>query len=306
MPSRQVFVAGLFSVWACGLFFWKAICRAAWSNEPAGPGRVHDVSWPAATEEFAQRLVQRREVGLDGAHMPQLAVARGMRHGDVDAVLVDAPSDQQGARFAPHGPKPCRLATPRQPVRRVPWCRFAGPVPATHGIAGVGTPGVAKPSCLARMSAAILGPELRREAECAAVLRSLPPWFGIEESLLMYARDSASLPTFALTAQGTVLAFLSLVEHFPESWEVHCMAVHANARNRGHGTRLLVHAESWLTQRGVRFLQVKTVAQTSASQAYAETREFYIAKGFAPLEVFPTLWAPQNPALQLVKALNAG
>ena len=156
------------------------------------------------------------------------------------------------------------------------------------------------------MSAGILGPELRREGGCEAVLRSLPRWFGIEESLLMYARDTARMPTFALAEQDTVVAFLSLAEHFAESWEVHCMAVHASTRNCGHGTRLLVHAEHWLRQRGVKFLQVKTVAQTSSSKAYAETREFYSAKGFTPLEVFPTLWAPKNPALQLVKVLNAG
>ena len=156
------------------------------------------------------------------------------------------------------------------------------------------------------MTLTILGPELRREGECEAVLRSLPCWFGIEEALLMYARDTARLPTFALAEQDTAVAFLSLAEHFAESWEVHCMAVHASARNRGHGTRLLLLAEHWLTQRGVKFLQVKTVAQTSSSTAYAETREFYNAKGFTPLEVFPTLWAPQNPALQLVKVLNVG
>ena len=122
----------------------------------------------------------------------------------------------------------------------------------------------------------------------------------------MYARDSARMPTFATIEAGAVVAFLSLAEHFNESWEVHCMAVRADARSCGHGTRLLAHAEAWLAQRGVKFLQVKTVAQTSASQAYAETREFYRARGFTPLEVFPALWAPQNPALQLIKVLNAG
>lgn len=83
------------------------------------------------------------------------------------------------------------------------------------------------------------------------------------------------------------------------------MAVHEKARNKGHGTALLSVAERWLLERGARFLQVKTVAQTSGSTAYAETREFYLAKGFTPLEVFPLLWAAQNPALQLVKVLNS-
>jgi GNAT superfamily N-acetyltransferase len=151
----------------------------------------------------------------------------------------------------------------------------------------------------------IIGPSLQREAECEAVLRSLPRWFGIEESLLMYARDSAKLPTFAVEQENRILGFLSLQEHFPVSWEVHCIAIAAESRNQGFGTVLLGHAETWLLGRGARFLQIKTIAEASPSPEYAESRKFYAARGYLPLEVFPTLWHPRNPALQLVKALNA-
>ena len=34
---------------------------------------------------------------------------------------------------------------------------------------------------------------------------------------------------------------------------------------------------------------------------YGDTRAFYLAYGFRPLEEFPTLWDPANPALQLIK-----
>ena len=152
----------------------------------------------------------------------------------------------------------------------------------------------------------IIGPELDRAGECEAVLRSLPRWFGIEEALLMYARDSALFPTFALLDANRVVGFLTLQEHFPHAWEIHCVAIHAVARNQAHGSRLLAHAEAWLSERGVRFLQVKTVAHTSRSEAYAQTREFYARRGFTPLEIFPTLWAPQNPALQCIKVLQGG
>jgi GNAT superfamily N-acetyltransferase len=150
-----------------------------------------------------------------------------------------------------------------------------------------------------------IGPDLHRPEECEAVLRSLPGWFGIEDALLMYAADTAKMSTFATEEEGKIVSFLSLVQHFPESWEVHCMAVHALWRNKGHGTALLLQAERWLAEMGAGFLQVKTVGHASKSAEYAETREFYLAKGFTPLEVFPLLWSPQNPALQLVKKLNA-
>jgi GNAT superfamily N-acetyltransferase len=151
----------------------------------------------------------------------------------------------------------------------------------------------------------IIGPNLDRTDDCEAVLRSLPMWFGIERALLMYARDSAVMPIFALSEDHALVGFLTLREHFPEAWDIHCVAIRADARGQGHGSRLLAHAEAWLRSRRVRFLQVKTVAATSSSKEYAETREFYNRRGFSPIEVFPTLWDAHNPALQYIKVLNA-
>jgi GNAT superfamily N-acetyltransferase len=151
----------------------------------------------------------------------------------------------------------------------------------------------------------IVGPSIQREREVEAVLRSLPRWFGIEKALVMYVADSASKPTFGAEANGRLIGFLTLSQHFACSWEVHCMAVAADSRNKRVGTALLERAEQYVRSLGGRFLQVKTVAEASPSPEYAQTREFYLAKGFAPLEVFPTLWDPWNPALQLVKVVNA-
>ena len=150
----------------------------------------------------------------------------------------------------------------------------------------------------------ILGPQLDRACECEAVLRTLPGWFGLEDSLLMYRDDSAKLPTFALEQDGRITGFLTLREHFPRAWEVHCMAVEAPARGKHLGSSLLEHAEQWLRERGVEYLQVKTVAATSKSPEYAQTRTFYEARGFVPIEIFPELWDPWNPALLCIKRLD--
>jgi len=151
----------------------------------------------------------------------------------------------------------------------------------------------------------IIGPQLQRTAECEAVLRSLPAWFGIEHALLTYVEDTAKLPTFALEDGGEIVGFLTLREHFPAAWEVHCMAVQSAERGKGLGSELLAHSENWLQSKGAKFLQVKTVAASSKSSEYADTRKFYEAMGFTPLEVFPELWDPWNPALQCIKVLNA-
>lgn len=140
--------------------------------------------------------------------------------------------------------------------------------------------------------------------ECERILRTLPRWFGIEEALLEYARDSERFPTFFASAEGTPVAFLTVREHFPRSWEVHCIAVQASARGMGIGKELHAHVEAWLHMKGVEFLQVKTLADTHASAEYAESRSFYARLGYKPLEVFPTLWGPRLPVLQLVKVLS--
>ena len=158
----------------------------------------------------------------------------------------------------------------------------------------------------------IIGPELNARPQCEAVLRSLPMWFGIEPALQMYADDTLRLPTFAAVdgsgdAAGSdgrkIIGFVTLMKHFDSAWEVHCIALHAESRNQGHGRVLMAHAEAWLAAQGVSLLQVKTVAATSDSAAYALTRGFYARLGFQPLEVFPLLWSARNPALQLVKFL---
>ncbi|HWA76908.1 MAG TPA: GNAT family N-acetyltransferase [Polyangiaceae bacterium] len=149
------------------------------------------------------------------------------------------------------------------------------------------------------------GPATGVAAECEAVLRTLPGWFGIESSLLQYVRDTEVLPTFVAREGQSLLGFLTLREHFAEAWEVHCIAVRAPERGRGLGAALHAHVERWLALRGARVLQVKTMAASCPSPEYAETRGFYSRIGYVALEVFPELWGPRLPVLQLIKMLPA-
>lgn len=149
----------------------------------------------------------------------------------------------------------------------------------------------------------IVGPKVEISEQSELILRSLPQWFGIEESLLDYAKATRRLPTFAVVDKQVAIGFISLSEHFPESWEVHCIAVHASHRGQGLGRALLEHAEGWLKLQGARFLQVKTVAADRDGATYAETRGFYLRMGFVPFQVFPELWDPRNPCLQMIKML---
>lgn len=141
-------------------------------------------------------------------------------------------------------------------------------------------------------------------SDCERILRTLPRWFGIEDSLREYVRDAERFPTFFASVGGRPVAFLTVREHTPLSWEVHCMAVQASARGGGIGRGLHAHVESWLHDQGIRFMQVKTLAASHPSPEYVETRAFYTRIGYMPLEVFPMLWGPELPVLQLIKIIG--
>jgi GNAT superfamily N-acetyltransferase len=149
----------------------------------------------------------------------------------------------------------------------------------------------------------ILGPVTRVERECERVLRTLPDWFGDEESLLEYADNTARLNTFVAEDNGRIVGFLSLQQHLRSSWEINCIAVEAGSRNAGVGRALQQRAEDWLKKQGAKTLQVKTLADSHPSPDYAETRLFYEAVGYIPIEVFPTLWHEGLPVLQFIKLL---
>ena len=83
------------------------------------------------------------------------------------------------------------------------------------------------------------------------------------------------------------------------------MAVKPDYHRQGVGRRMIDRAEALLARSGVEYLQVKTLADTVEYEPYARTRAFYAACGFRPLQVFPDLWDPENPALQFVKRLQS-
>ena len=138
---------------------------------------------------------------------------------------------------------------------------------------------------------------------CEEILRALPEWFGIEESIVGYVEDLKSMPGFAAVADGGVAGFLALREHNALASEVQVMGVLPELHRRGVGRCLLEAAEESLRLRGVRLLQVKTLAASDPDPRYARTREFYAAMGFVPLEETAAFWGEDNPTLIMVKAL---
>jgi len=149
----------------------------------------------------------------------------------------------------------------------------------------------------------IEGPSLGKADLCEPVLRSLPEWFGIEEANAHYLDAIDRLPTFIAGNGEHVMGFLTIYEHFPKSAEVFVTGVLPQFHRRGLGRALLRAAETYLRKTGVEYLQVKTLSESHADEGYAQTRAFYLAMGFQPLEEIKTLWNEDNPALLLIKKL---
>lgn len=150
----------------------------------------------------------------------------------------------------------------------------------------------------------IQGPITGCTVEVEKVLRALPQWFGIEESLLEYVEAARSKPTFLALDGAVPVGFLMVERHFPESAEVYCVGILPTHHRRGIGRLLQVKVEEHLATDGVTLIQVKTIFPETDNEYYARTLAFYRTMGFVPLEVFPKLWQPSNPCLVLVKPLG--
>jgi N-acetylglutamate synthase-like GNAT family acetyltransferase len=142
-------------------------------------------------------------------------------------------------------------------------------------------------------------------SQCAAILRALPEWFGFEETNAAYAEFLKTADAYIADDAGRVSGFIALKNHFPEASEIHVLAVSPEKHRGGIGSALVKAAEHDLSARGVRLLQVKTLGPSRPDEGYARTRAFYSAMGFLPLEELPDLWNPDNPALIMVKVLDA-
>jgi len=139
---------------------------------------------------------------------------------------------------------------------------------------------------------------------CSAILGKLPQWFGIPTANADYAAAADRHPTVVSTINGQPVGVLTTVQHSDAAAEVYVMVVLPEHHRRGVGVAMLTVAEQDLVERGITFLQVKTLAATHPDPGYVKTRAFYQANGFETLEVFPDLWDSDCPALQMVKHIG--
>jgi ribosomal protein S18 acetylase RimI-like enzyme len=154
------------------------------------------------------------------------------------------------------------------------------------------------------MKTVVDGPFLGKSSICEPILRSLPQWFGIEKSNIQYLKDIDVLPTFLAFVDGKAVGFITIKQHNEYSAEIHIIGVYPDLHHQGIGRALLEKAEEFLKQQRIEYLQVKTLSPSSHSEHYAQTRVFYFAMGFRPLEELKEFWNKENPCLLMIKYLS--
>ena len=134
------------------------------------------------------------------------------------------------------------------------------------------------------------------------ILASVPEWFGIPEANESYVEDAGRLPSYLAVDGDDVVGVALLDEHFPQSRELHLIAVRRDRHRQGIGALLLAEIEHDLRADGVRLLEVHTVGPSSESEEYGRTRAFYLAQGFVAMNELQRIdWS--GPTLILVKPL---
>lgn len=137
--------------------------------------------------------------------------------------------------------------------------------------------------------------------ECELILRALPQWFGIEKALINYFKEIQKLPTIMAMMDNKYVGFLSFKQHNQYAAEIYVMGVDPSYHRCGIGRALVEETQAILHQQKLEYLQVKTLSPSHPDPFYAQTRAFYLAMGFRPLEEFKQLWRENLPCLLMIK-----
>lgn len=137
------------------------------------------------------------------------------------------------------------------------------------------------------------------------ILESLPQWFADPPSIDNYVADAGNEDFVSILARDSqVVVGVALVRrHFTESAELHLIAISPAARGQGVGRALVEAITADLSADGCLLLSVHTVGPSFENEPYAQTRSFYRATGFYPLEEHQHLDWP-GPTLILVRPLS--
>lgn len=150
---------------------------------------------------------------------------------------------------------------------------------------------------------ASLRPMARADAaDALRLVRSLPEWFN-DAGAARLALDLATHEGLVAEEAGALVG-LVVYEVRDETAEIAWLAVERARHGRGLGTLLCDRFEECVRARGVRSVEVSTLADTIDYPPYDATRRFYLRRGFRRVRVDVAHWGAGNDRLLLRKPLD--
>lgn len=135
------------------------------------------------------------------------------------------------------------------------------------------------------------------------ILRGLPEWFGVEESIVEYVKNVQDKFFVAVYDGADIVGFLSVDVVNEFTIEIYVMGVKKEQHCKGIGRRLVDFAEKEFVEQGYKYFMVKTLGMSANYEYYDRTRQFYRSVGFLPLQEIKEIWGDENPCLIMVKVL---
>jgi len=136
------------------------------------------------------------------------------------------------------------------------------------------------------------------------ILRTLPQWFGVDESLVEYINTVGEYPFFAAFDGDNCVGFFCGKIHHNINGDIYVCGVHPDFHGFGIGTQLCHALEKYFIDFGCEYIMVKTLSPLRMSNHYEATRKFYHAVGFKDFYTNHEIWGEDNPCLIMVKNLT--
>ena len=133
------------------------------------------------------------------------------------------------------------------------------------------------------------------------ILRSLPQWFGIEESLIEYVNTVSKYPFFAALDKEECIGFFSGKIHYNRTGDIYVCGIRPEYHRKGIGALLYKELENYFIKNNCEYVIVKTLSEFAQDANYAMTKKFYQKMGFKELITLTEMWDKNNPCLIMIK-----